>query len=214
MGKTVTVIDYGLGNIFSVCRAFEASDVQVYIANTPDEIRKSEKIVLPGVGAFKDGIELLRAKNLVEPIHEVVSKGRPMMGICLGMQLLLSVGYEFGESKGLELIEGHCSLIPDKTKTGAPLKRPHIGWSALEKPAGTDWSNTPLRSVTNSESESVYFVHSYGAVCKDERNVLAYTDYGGNKLTAAIYKDNIYGLQFHPERSGEVGLKIVKEFLR
>lgn len=212
MKTGVTIVDYGLGNLFSVRRAFEANDAEVSLAETPEKILKAERLVLPGVGAFKDGIGFLQAKNLVEPILEVVRKGRPMMGICLGMQLMLSVGYEFGETKGLGLIEGDCSLIPDKTKTGEPLKRPHIGWSVLEKPAGTDWSNTPLRSVT--DRESVYFVHSYGAVCKDERNVLAYTDYGGNKLTAAIYKDTLCGLQFHPERSGEVGLKIVKEFLR
>lgn len=212
MSTNVTVIDYGLGNLFSVRRALEANGGNVELADTPEKVLKAERLVLPGVGSFKDGMALLESKNLVEPILEATSKGRPMMGICLGMQLLLSIGYEFGETKGLGLIEGNCSLIPNETKTGERLKRPHIGWSVLEKPSGIDWSSTPLRAVKNDES--VYFVHSYGAVCKDERHVLAYANYGGNKIAAAIYKDNVCGLQFHPERSGEVGLRIMKEFLR
>ncbi len=211
MSKKITVVDYGLGNLFSVRRALETNGATVELAETPEKILQAERLILPGVGSFKDGMALLHSNGLVTPILEFTETGRPMMGICLGMQLLLSVGYEFGETKGLSLIEGSCSLIPNETPSGERLKRPHIGWSVLEKPSGIDWSTTPLRAVKNDES--VYFVHSFGAVCQDERNVLAYANYGGNKIPAAIFKDNVCGLQFHPERSGEVGLRIMKEFL-
>lgn len=212
MSKSVTIVDYGLGNLFSVRRALEHAGASVSIASTATEVARAERLVLPGVGSFKDGIHSLQEKDLIAPILEFASKGKPFMGICLGMQLLLSLGYEYGESKGLGLIEGTCSLIPNETANGELLKRPHIGWSQLQKTnKEQDWSLTPLRST--SPSESVYFVHSYGTVCKNEQNILAYTVYGGHKITAAIYRDNIYGFQFHPERSGQVGLKIMKEFI-
>lgn len=211
MTKKITVVDYGLGNLFSVRRALETNCATVELAESPEKILNAERLILPGVGSFKDGMALLHSKNLIEPTLEYAKAGRPLMGICLGMQLLLSVGYEFGETNGLGLIEGSCALIPNETPAGKHLKRPHIGWSALQKPIGIDWSTTPLRSVRNEES--VYFVHSYGARCKHERDVLAYVNYGGNKIAAAISKDNVCGLQFHPERSAEVGLQIIKDFL-
>lgn len=212
MGKTVTVIDYDLGNIFSVCKALEASGAKVYIANTADEISKAEKLVLPGVGAFKDGISALYQRKLIEPLNEAVNQGKPLLGICLGMQLLLSIGYEFGESKGLDYISGVCTFIPDQTSSGKPLKRPHIGWSPLIQANTETWATSPLRNI--NREESVYFVHSYQAVCNTPQHVLAYTEYGGHQIAAAIQKDSVVGLQFHPERSGDVGLRILKEFLR
>jgi imidazole glycerol-phosphate synthase subunit HisH len=209
--KKVTLIDYGAGNIFSVCRAFEACGADIHLTSDPKEIANAERLVLPGVGAFKDSMDGLLSRGLKEPIANFVQTGRPFLGICVGLQLLMEIGEEFGTYEGLGLIPGKTIQIPEKTVEGEILKRPHIGWSQLESANDNQWKTSILKDLT--ENDLVYFVHSYHSVPTDKKHLLAYTSYGGHNITAALHKDNMTGCQFHPERSGPTGLKILKTFL-
>jgi glutamine amidotransferase len=198
----IAIVDYGVGNLFSLksSLAFIGADATV----TSDEaiLRSADKIILPGVGAFGDAAAKLRECGLDKVVKEEAAKGKPIMGICLGMQLLLDVGFEYGEHEGLGLIKGEIRPISDVIPKG--LKIPHIGWNALH----FGENKHPLFKYIN-EGDGVYFVHSYyGANCKD---VIATAEYGAS-LTAAVGKGNVYGCQFHPEKSGKVGLNILRAF--
>ena len=210
--RTVTVIDYGTGNLYSVQRAFEVYDAsQVIITSDPQKIVHAERLVLPGVGAFADGMRGLQSRGLDSAIREFVQTGRPLLGICLGMQLFASKGLEFGETDGLNLIAGRVEAIPKLTPSGQALKTPYIGWAALTPPENTTWQNTLLLPL--SPDESIYLVHSYCFKPSQQANVLASYRYGGYQITAAVQQDNITGFQFHPEKSGKVGLRLLKSFL-
>lgn len=214
MKKKVSVIDYGLGNILSVKRAFEYCGAEVELVSDSKQIVKSDVLVLPGVGAFRNAMDELRRRNLQDSIIEFSNTGKPMMGICLGMQLLLERSEEFGESDGLGIIEGNVVKIEDTTIKGEYQKVPQVGWNSLDIPNDLDeslWKNTILSDI--NKGESVYFVHSYTAKPLNVINKLADTYYGGRTVSAVIRKENIYGCQFHPEKSGDVGLKIIKRFL-
>ncbi len=193
------IIDYGAGNLFSVKNALDFLGVENIITKNPDDLTTADRLILPGVGAFPDAMRMLNESGLVEVIKEQVQK-KPLLGICLGMQMLFEKGYEFGETDGLGLIKGSVKLMHPEGN----LPVPHIGWNALEK-------NEPCRLLDRcADGEYVYFVHSFAAEC-DSKNVAAYCDYG-MKVPALVFEGNVYGAQFHPEKSGEVGLDILRCF--
>lgn len=193
------IIDYGAGNLFSVKNALDFLGIENKITNNPDDLRSADRLILPGVGAFPDAMRMLNESGLVEVIKEEVQK-KPLLGICLGMQMLFEKGYEFGETDGLGLIPGSVKLMHPQ----GDLPVPHIGWNSLE-------FNEPRRLLDKCENgEYVYFVHSFAAEC-DSRNVAAYCDYG-MKIPALVFEGNVYGAQFHPEKSGDTGLNILRCF--
>ena len=198
----VAIIDYGVGNLFSLSRSFEAIGEEVIITNNPEEIAGADRILLPGVGAFGDAAKKLNESGMADVLINEAEKGKPILGICLGMQLLFEKSFEYGVHEGLGLIKGEIRPIKDVIPEG--LKIPHIGWNALK-----------IRKISPifkylKDGDYVYFVHSfYGAGCED--SLIADTEYGAN-LTAAVGRNNIFGCQFHPEKSGKVGLGILKAF--
>jgi glutamine amidotransferase len=212
MKHSVTVVDYGMGNLLSVTRALEHCGADVKVTADPDIIRKSSRVVLPGVGAFGDGMSELRRQSLDEVMREVAALGTPLIGICLGMQMLLDESEEFDLTTGLGLISGRVEPVPATTADGYKQKIPHIGWNALALSSGRkSWKGTLLQEV--KPGEEVYFVHSFMAIPYNPDHLIADCLYGGMRVTAAIGRDNIFGCQFHPEKSGEVGLKVLKRLL-
>lgn len=198
----IAIIDYGVGNLFSLSSSLKAIGYDTVVTGDASAIKKADKLILPGVGAFDDAVKKLKNSNLDKVIYEEVEKGKPLMGICLGMQMLFEKSYEYGEHKGLGLIKG--KVIPMENNIPGTLKIPHIGWNSLnfKKPC-------PIFKYINN-GDFVYFVHSFYAADCDEF-VTATAEYG-KEITAAVAKDNIFGCQFHPEKSGDVGLKILKAF--
>ena len=197
------IIDYGVGNLFSLCSSLQSIGAEAVVTPDADVIRRADRIILPGVGAFADAAAKLRATGLDQVLIQEAAKGKPIMGICLGMQMLFDVSYEYGEHRGLGLIPGR--VIPMAGYIPEGLKIPHIGWNPLLlKGEG----HPLLRYV--KEGDCVYFVHSYFASDCAE-SVIATAEYG-RELTAAVARGNIMGCQFHPEKSGPVGLSILKAF--
>lgn len=192
------IIDYGMGNLASVQRAFEKLNVDVKISNKEEDLRSAKSLILPGVGAFRDAIKLLDESGLSAVIKDEVSKGKYIIGICLGMQLLYEKGYEYGDYDGLGLIKGNIQFLDVK------LKVPHMGWNNLK----FNKEDPILKYI--KEDEYVYFVHSYYAE-SDNTELVAYSEYE-KKVPAIVRKDNVYGIQFHPEKSGETGLNILKAY--
>lgn len=211
MSTIVTIVDYGSGNLLSVARALEHCGAQVHITGDPAEIKRSERLIIPGVGAFAEGIRGLRNQHLVDPIQSFAHGGRPLLGICLGMQMLATRSYEFGETEGLSLIEGDVVAIPNISVDGACLKIPHIGWATLHPGPQSRWDATVLRDLP--VGGSAYLVHSFHMKPANPRDILSLTTYGGHEITAAIQRENVIGCQFHPEKSGENGLNLLKRFL-
>lgn len=195
MAKKVTIVDYGLGNLFSVGKAFEHIGAKVEMTSDAQKIIDSDYLVLPGVGSFKVGMRELENSGVIEPIKTHANLGKPLLGICLGMQMMMEASEENGDCVGLSLIEGTVKKIPAK-------KVPHIGWAELK--SERDWTKA---------GEEFYFVHSYHAVCTHKENLLAIAEYEGLDITAAITKDNILGYQFHPEKSRDAGLNLCRDFL-
>ena len=196
------IIDYGVGNLFSLVSSLRAIGVEAEITSDVDTIKKADKLILPGVGAFGDAIKKLRDSGLDIVIKQEVKNGKSLMGICLGMQMLFDKSFEYGEYEGLGLISGE--VVELKGDIPENLKIPHIGWNALKFE-----NESPIFKYIN-EGDFVYFVHSYHAVnCED--NLIATAEYGRN-VTAAVQSGNVYGCQFHPEKSGDIGLKILKAF--
>ena len=199
----IAIVDYGVGNLFSLKSSLVAIGAEAVVTSDAEVLRSAEKIILPGVGAFGDAAKKLRDSGLAALVIEEAHKGKPILGICLGMQLLLEKSFEYGEHEGLGLIKGEIRPIADVIPTD--LKIPHIGWNALH--FGTE--KHPLFRYLN-EGDCVYFVHSYyGTNCDDA--VIATAEYGV-PLTAAVASGNVYGCQFHPEKSGRVGLDILRAF--
>ena len=195
----ITIIDYGAGNLFSVQNALNFLGVENNISSKVEDIISADKLILPGVGAFPDAMKMLDEAGLTEVIKEQAKK-KALMGICLGMQMLFDKSYEFGETEGLGLIPGTVKLMHPAND----LVIPHIGWNSLEK-------NEPCKLLESvNDGDYVYFVHSYAAVT-DNKNVAAYCDYG-MKVPALVMSGNVYGCQFHPEKSGKTGLGILKTF--
>lgn len=208
----VTVIDYGVGNILSVQRGLEQCGAKVILTADPERIISAKRVVLPGVGAFVNAMQALESLGLVAVIRELAMRKTPLLGICLGMQLLLEESEEFGVAVGLGLISGRVIPVPCRTLSGATQKIPHIGWSALQPSGASErWRNTLLQD--NRAGDAAYFVHSFMAVPSESENRVADCVYGGHLIPAVIRRDKITGCQFHPEKSGEVGLKILRRFI-
>ena len=207
MPPEVVVVDYGVGNLGSVVRALAACGAAPGLSGDPGEIEHAARLILPGVGAFGDGMEELRKRALIEPIRAFARSGRPFLGICLGMQMMFTTGEEFGVVPGLALVEGSVRAIPRDGR-----KVPHIGWSRIA-PSGPNgvWRGTILDGL--AAEPSAYFVHSYAAVPADPARLLAFCDYDGCRIAAAVRAGNLYGCQFHPEKSGPTGLRILRNFL-
>ena len=207
----VTIIDYGVGNLLSVKRGFEHCGAKVVLTSDSNLILASQRLVLPGVGAFPNAMDALQKLNLVSVIKELAILGTPLLAICLGMQLLMDESEEFGLTPGLGLIPGRVVPDPDMTVEGASQKIPHIGWSSLyDSSENGNWTRTLLQD--NQLGDPVYFVHSYMAQPASPKNRVAHAMYGGHRISAVISKDRITGCQFHPEKSGEAGLKILRKF--
>jgi len=198
----VAIVDYGVGNLFSLKSSFAAIGVDVVVTDDPAVLKAADRIVLPGVGAFEDAANKLRASGLADLLKELAANGKPLLGICLGMQMLFEKSYEYGEHEGLGLIPGSVKPIADVIP--ADYKIPHIGWNALRFKG-----ESPLFAQIK-DGDFVYFVHSYYAADCDE-SVIATAEYGA-ELTAAVAYRNVYGCQFHPEKSGDVGLRILRAF--
>ncbi len=198
----IAIIDYGVGNLFSLKSSFAAIGEETVVTSSPEVIKAADKLVLPGVGAFGDAVEKLESSGLVPIITEQANSGKPLLGVCLGMQLLFESSEEYGEHKGLGLLKG--SILGMEGRIGKNLKIPHIGWNALH----IKKENPLLKYV--KEGDCVYFVHSFYAAVSDG-SLIATTDYG-EEITAAVASANVYGCQFHPEKSGEVGLNILRAF--
>ena len=198
----IGIIDYGVGNLFSLQSSLRHIGAETVVSGDADVLRRAGRLILPGVGAFADAARLLRESGLDRVVLQAADRGTPVLGICLGMQLLFEKSYEFGEHAGLGLLRG--SVVPMEGTIPAELKIPHIGWNALHKT-----QPHPLLQALD-EGTCVYFVHSYYAAdCED--SVIATTDYG-RALTAAAAQENVMGCQFHPEKSGEAGLAILRAF--
>ncbi|HIJ94490.1 MAG TPA: imidazole glycerol phosphate synthase subunit HisH [Desulfuromonadales bacterium] len=208
---TVTIIDYGIGNLLSVARAFEHCGANVVLTDDPAKIIGADYLVLPGVGAFADGMSGLTKRGLVEPIKAFAVKERPFLGICLGMQLMLDESEEFGANEGLGLIPGKVVAVPSVGINGASHKIPHIGWNEIRTPNDVSWKETILETIP--DKSSLYFVHSFTAMPLLHEHRLANCYYNEQLIAATIRKDNLYGCQFHPEKSGQIGLAILRRFL-
>jgi glutamine amidotransferase len=207
----VAVIDYGAGNLLSVQRGLEHCGADVVLTVNPEKILGAERVVLPGVGAFGNAMQALGKLGLVSTIHELVRNRTPLLGICLGMQLLLEESEEFGITAGLGLIPGRVVPLPTSTVTGEPQKIPLIGWCDLQYSAGMDWSGTML--ADSRPGEAVYCVHSFMAMPEQNEHRIADYVFGGHRVAAVIQRDRVTGCQFHPEKSGEVGLRILRKFI-
>lgn len=209
--KNISIIDYGINNLKSVSKAFEKIKKDATIINTPEQVLSAECLVLPGIGAFGDGMDELQKRNLIEPIKQQVAAEVPLLGICLGMQMLFTESEEFGIHKGLNIIEGRVVPFPGPSSVNLKdYKVPHMGWDTLNLPDDTKWSATPLQYI--QEGDEVYFVHSYFPILTNHKYILATTTYGNQEFCSVVKKNNIFGTQFHPEKSGQVGLSILRAF--
>jgi glutamine amidotransferase len=207
----VTLIDYGVGNLLSVQRGLEHCGAKVTLTADLEQILAAKRVVLPGVGAFANAMQALERKGLLAVIREIVRCQIPLLGICLGMQLLLEESEEFGVTAGLGLIPGRVIPIPSFAVNGEPLKTPHIGWNELIPRSSSNWTGSCLEG--HRAEEAMYFVHSFMAVPSDPTLRLADCSYGGHQIAAVIKQKNIIGCQFHPEKSGKCGLAFLRRFL-
>lgn len=196
----VGIIDYGVGNLFSLCSSFKAIGEEAFVSGDPEKLRQADRLVLPGVGAFEDAANKLRQTGMADFVREQAAAGKPLLGICLGMQLLFEKSFEYGEHEGLGLLKGQ--VVGMEGRIPGDLKIPHVGWNRLEVKSG--------RLLQNVDGQYVYFVHSfYASGCED--SLAALTEYG-IPITAAVEQGSIFGCQFHPEKSGNVGLSILRTF--
>ena len=209
----IAVIDYGVGNLFSLKSSLAAIGQEAVVTRDQEELDRADHILLPGVGAFGDAVEKLRSTGMDRAVLRQAAAGKPLLGICLGMQMLFDESEEFGLHKGLGLIPGRVVKIPDTDVDGHSQKVPHISWDPLYPGGGrTDFSGTALAAL--KPGEECYFIHSYEAKPVRDEDRLADTVYGGREICAAASHGSVLGCQFHPEKSGAVGLKIIEEFLK
>jgi len=209
----IAIVDLGTGNILSIKNALEKYNQKVIVTNNKGDLHKANKIVLPGVGAFKKAMNTLHKLNLVKTLTKIHKENKPILGICLGMQLLFQESNEFGCYKGLGFLNGKVVLLSNTSKNGLALKVPHIGWNKIELPNNKKkvfWNKTILKHI--KPDSYLYYVHSYHAVQYKEENILALSFYGDNSIAAVVREGNTIGCQFHPEKSGKIGLNILKAF--
>jgi glutamine amidotransferase len=213
MSTKITLLDYGMCNMLNVARALEHAGADVHVTEAPKDAVAAERLVVPGVGAFSECMRAVNDLGHGDAIREFVKSGRPMLGICVGMQILFEASEEFGETPGLGILPGRVRMVPNTTTTGARQRVPHIGWNHLIEPqAGRIWDKTLLEPF-GMVGPAVYFVHSFAAQPSNDDDRLADCDYGGHRISAMVKRDNVTATQFHPERSGTVGLRMLKEFL-
>lgn len=205
--KIITIVDYECGNIYSLLRILDKFGYKVELTNNPDKIKNADKVILPGVGSFKTGIDNLKKNNLDDAINFFLRRGNYILGICLGMQLLMEKSYEFGEHNGLGLIKGEVI----KLEKGQNYPIPHIGWSQIIFSNSKVESNFFLKNI--SKASYFYFIHSYQVKNANKEEALCYTNYGKNYFSSIINENNIFGTQFHPEKSGRAGEKLLLNFL-
>lgn len=198
----IVIIDYGMGNLKNVYNALKYLNIQSKISNEIKDIKVADKLILPGVGAFNKAMDNLNNLGLSNVIKEKVNSGTPLLGICLGMQMIFKKGYENGICEGLGFIDGEVKILEPKEK----VKIPHIGWNKLEY----NKKNNLINGL--DENSFVYYVHSYAVTNIKDENLIGFSNYGGVKVPSMVFNGNVYGTQFHPEKSGEVGLKILKNF--
>lgn len=198
----IVIIDYGMGNLKNVYNALKYLNIQSKISNEIKDIKVADKLILPGVGAFNKAMDNLNNLGLSNVINEKVNSGTPLLGICLGMQMIFKKGYENGICEGLGFIDGEVKLLEPKEK----VKIPHIGWNKLEY----NKKNNLINGL--DENSFVYYVHSYAVTNIKDENLIGFSNYGGIKVPSMVFNGNVYGTQFHPEKSGEVGLKILNNF--
>lgn len=211
MSAKVTVVDYGSGNLLSVCRALKHCGAEITTTERADDILSAPRVVIPGVGAMADSMRNLEIRGLVDPIRAIAGT-RPLLGICVGMQILFDAGEEFGIHPGLGILKGRVRVIPKTRADGSRRKIPHIGWNALTPAPGINgWDDTILAGLP--EMPNAYFLHSFAAAPEDEAIRLAECNYDGVQICSVVKKDLTYGCQFHPEKSGDVGLSILRNFL-
>ena len=210
MSFDVTITDYGSGNIYSVSRALETCGGNIRLTADPVEIASAERLVVPGVGAFEAVMGALSARGLDDAIRCFAETGRPLLGICVGMQMMLSYSEEFGHHPGFGFIPGKVTAIPGHGADGTPHPVPHIGWNGLQT-GGRTWDGTLLSGT--QQGTAFYFVHSFAAAPENPNDVLATCDYDGHAIVAAVVHDNMVGVQFHPEKSGPAGLAVLESFL-
>lgn len=206
------VVDYGMGNLLSVRRALEHVGATVCVTTEPTDLVAADRIVLPGVGAFPTAMEELNRRGFSSKIRELGRKGVPVLGICLGMQLLFDSGLEYQATRGLELIPGSVEPISNSIKGDVLFKVPHVGWSPISQRRENCWVGTILRGI--QEYDPVYFVHSYMVCPKSDKYIVADCKYGDIKIPAVVENGNVIGCQFHPEKSGDTGLRILEQFSR
>lgn len=211
MTRNAVIVDFGVGNILSVSRALEYAGATVSLASTAAQVEAADYLVLPGVGAFHNGMTGLRNNGLADAVKHHAASGRPLLGICLGAQMLASVSNEFGRHEGLNLIPGEVAAIPATNSDGKPHKLPSIGWALMKESRVGSFHDSPLRKLPGEAS--VYLVHSFHVLPDDPNHVIGQYSYGGLPITAAIRAGNIFGFQFHPEKSGPLGLRIIGDFL-
>lgn len=210
MKKNVAIIDYGLGNLFSIKQACERVGLDPVITADINIICEADGLILPGVGAFGDAMSGLQANNLIDPLYSYVKSGKPFLGICLGMQLLFTQSEEFGLHHGLDLIKGRVIKFPKTNSKGEIIRVPQIQWNQIYKNTAEIWKNSPLRNV--NDGVYMHFVHSYYAVPENADTVLSYSEYEGIQYASAVKKDNIIGIQYHPEKSGKHGIEVYQSW--
>jgi len=207
----VVIVDYGVGNLLSVQRAVEQCGGAAIISADPDVIANAARVILPGVGAYANGMRALESLGLVQVLRDVAAKGTPLLGICLGMQLLLDESEEHGLTKGLGIIPGRVVPVPAFDDNGMSMKIPHIGWNSLVVSEDAAWNETILQNLT--PGDAVYFIHSFMVEPASTQVRIADCIYGGNRISAVIGCRNVFGCQFHPEKSQTVGLRVLANFL-
>lgn len=211
--KKITVIDIGSGNLLSIKRAFESWGTSVDVVKEKEKILSASRLVLPGVGAFKNAVESLKLFNFFDLVEEIKLKKIPTLGICLGMQLLFEESEEFGKQNGLKIIKGKVKKLPNLSTNGEKLKIPSIGWYQLILSKNLKGHKNAYFFNNFDEKSTFYFVHSYYAEATEKSTVLASYNFGGHLIPSVVSKDNIIGCQFHPEKSGTFGLNLIKNFI-
>lgn len=211
MSETIHIVDYGVGNLYSLANALREIGCTPVLSQSPDEITKAERVVLPGVGAFPATYGTFKARGMEDAIRRYLETERPLLGICVGMQMLMTQSEEFGVTQGLGIMEGSVRKIADHDDKGMPHKIPHIGWTdVLPPPARNDWENTVFKGI--GAGTPFYFVHSFTAAPLNDNDRLADGFYNGVRITAAVTRGAVTGTQFHPEKSGKAGLQLLKNF--
>lgn len=202
--KKIVIIDYGLGNLFSIEQAFRSLGQNTTLSSNLDEIQNADAIILPGVGAFNEAMQNLERLNLVNAIKNFSLQGKPILGVCLGMQLLFSESFEFGQNKGLDIVKGKVIKFPDVDSNGNSVVIPHVGWNNVST------KNTDFESFNNTD---MYFVHSYYVVPDEQETILFETNYAGLTFCSAVKMENIIATQFHPEKSAKIGLELFRKWI-